>query len=37
MDKQVYITEEEHRKWKKVADAFAELYGIADVLLNFYI
>ncbi len=33
MDKQVYITEEEHRKCKKVADAFAELYGIADIVM----
>ena len=30
MEKQVYITQEEHEKCQKVADAFAELYEMAD-------
>ena len=31
MDKQIYITEEEREKCQKVADAFAELYDMADI------
>lgn len=31
MEKKVYITEEERVKCKKVADAFAELYEMADI------
>ena len=31
MEKQIYITEEE--KCQKVADAFAELYEMADILV----
>ena len=30
MEKKVYITEEERTKCQKVADAFAELYKMAD-------
>ena len=33
MEKQVYITEEERRKCQKVADAFAELYEMADIVV----
>ncbi len=33
MEKQVYITEEEHAKCQKVADAFAELYEMADIVV----
>jgi hypothetical protein len=33
MKKQVYITEEEHEKCQKVADAFVELYELEDVVL----
>ena len=33
MEKQVYITEEEREKCQKVADAFAELYEIADIVV----
>ena len=33
MEKQVYITEEERAKCKKVADAFAELYEMADIVV----
>lgn len=33
MDKQVYITQEEREKCKKVADAFAELYEMADIVV----
>lgn len=31
MEKKVYITEEEQAKCQKVADAFAELYEMADI------
>lgn len=31
MEKKVYITEEERAKCQKVADAFAELYEMADI------
>ena len=33
MEKQVYITEEERAKCQKVADAFAELYEMENVLV----
>ena len=33
MEKQVYITEEEREKCQKVADAFAELYEMADIVV----
>ena len=33
MKKQVYITEEERAKCKKVAEAFAELYEMADIVV----
>ena len=33
MEKQVYITEEERAKCQKVADAFAELYEIENILV----
>ena len=33
MEKQVYITEEEQAKCQKVADAFAELYDMADIVV----
>ena len=33
MEKQVYITEEEREKYQKVADAFAELYEMADIVV----
>ena len=33
MEKKVYITEEERAKCKKVADAFAELYDMADIVV----
>ena len=33
MEKQVYITEEERAKCKKVAEAFAELYEMADIVV----
>ena len=33
MEKKVYITEEERVKCKKVADAFAELYDMADIVV----
>ena len=33
MEKQIYITEEERAKCQKVADAFAELYERADILV----
>ena len=33
MEKQIYITEEERAKCQKVADAFAELYEMADILV----
>ena len=31
MEKKIYITEEERGKCQKVADAFAELYEMADI------
>ena len=33
MEKQVYITEEERIKCQKVADAFAELYEIENIVV----
>lgn len=33
MEKQVYITEEEREKCRKVVDAFAELYEMADIVV----
>ena len=33
MEKKTYITEEERAKCQKVADAFAELYEMADILV----
>ena len=33
MEKQVYITQEEHEKCQKVAGAFAELYEMADIVV----
>jgi hypothetical protein len=33
MEKQVYITEEEHVKCQKVADAFAELYEMENIVV----
>ena len=33
MEKQVYITEEEREKCKKVVDAFTELYEMADIVV----
>lgn len=33
MEKKVYITEEERTKCQKVADAFAELYEMADIVV----
>ena len=33
MKKQVYITEEERAKCKKVAEAFAELYEMSDIVV----
>ena len=33
MEKLVYITEEERAKCQKVADAFAELYEMADIVV----
>ena len=33
MEKKVYITEEEQAKCQKVADAFAELYDMADIVV----
>jgi hypothetical protein len=33
MKKQVYITEEEHDKCQKIADAFGELYELEDVVV----
>lgn len=33
MDKQVYITEEERAKCQKVADAFAELYEMENIVV----
>ena len=31
MEKKVYVTDEERAKCQKVADAFAELYEMADI------
>ena len=33
MEKQVYITEEERAKCQKVADAFAELYEMENIMV----
>ncbi len=33
MEKQIYITEEEREKCKKVVDAFTELYEMADIVV----
>ena len=33
MEKKVYITEVEREKCQKVADAFAELYDMADIIV----
>ena len=33
MEKKIYITEEERAKCQKVADAFAELYEMTDVVV----
>ena len=33
MEKQVYITEEERAKCQKVADAFAELYEVENIMV----
>ena len=33
MEKKIYITEEEREKCQKVADAFAELYEMADIVV----
>lgn len=33
MEKKVYITEEERTKCQKVADSFAELYEMADIVV----
>ena len=33
MEKKIYITEEERAKCQKVADAFAELYEMADMVV----
>ena len=33
MEKKIYITEEERAKCQKVADAFAELYDMADIVV----
>ena len=33
MEKKIYITEEERAKCQKVADAFAELYELADIVV----
>ncbi len=32
MEKKIYITDEERAKCQKVADAFAELYEMADIV-----
>lgn len=32
MEKKIYITEEERAKCQRVADAFAELYDMADIV-----
>ncbi len=33
MEKKIYITEEEREKCQKVADAFADLYEMADIVV----
>ena len=33
MEKKIYITEEERAKCQKVADAFAELYEMTDIVV----
>ena len=33
MEKKIYITEEEREKCQKVAEAFAELYEMADIVI----
>ncbi len=33
MEKKIYITEEERAKRQKAADAFAELYDMADIVV----
>ena len=33
MKKKIYITEEERAKCQKVAEAFAELYEMADIVI----
>jgi hypothetical protein len=33
MEKKIYITEEEREKCQRVADAFAELYDMADIVV----
>ena len=33
MEMKIYITEEERTKCQKVADAFAELYEMADIVV----
>ena len=33
MEKQIYITEEERAKCKKVAEAFTEMYEMADIVV----
>ena len=33
MEKKIYITEEERAKCKKVAEAFSELYEMADIVV----
>lgn len=33
MEKKIYITEEERTKCKKVVDAFADLYELADIVV----
>ena len=33
MEKKIYITDEERAKCQKVADAFAELYEMADIVV----
>ena len=32
MEKKVYITKEEQEKCRRVAEAFAELYGLENIL-----
>ena len=33
MEKKVYITKEEQEKCRRVAEAFAELYGLENILV----